>query len=51
MIITPDPANQIEDVPIVKLMELTGCARSTISKDHIDAVLKKNKVYRYEHNQ
>lgn len=44
--------NQLKDegaiVSIGKLMELTGFARSTFSKPHIDDLLKKNKVCKYE---
>lgn len=35
-------------VTIGKLIELTGYARSTFSKKHVDDVLKKNKVCKYE---
>lgn len=35
-------------VTIKKLMEITGLARSTFSKEHVDEVLKKNKVCKYQ---
>jgi hypothetical protein len=35
-------------VTVGKLMELTGLARSTFSKSHIDDLFKKNRVCKYE---